>query len=445
VLLPGGCFVYKSLDPAAPDLTITVNRDAIGRSPVRITVEADEPRYGITDLRATFVQGSIEVPLGEVLSAGRPWWRFWGEIPRGSALLETEVGTERIPEMQEGAATIRAEATNDSWARLGKGRTRVVERPVTIMLTPPRAEVLSGRIYLAQGGSGAVRYRVSDSATTSGARVGDAFFKGYPVPGGSPGERSALFAFPYDAPASTVPVVVAADAAGNTVEVPFVYQLASKPYPTARMELGDDFLRRVVPAILSRTPAMTSEGDLLKDFLRINGALRREAASTLIRLSERSKPERLWTGAFTQLGGSKVEAPFAEHRIYRYGGRIVDEQDHLGYDLAVTANHPVGAANDGSVVMAGWFGIYGNTVVLDHGQGLMSLYSHLSSIEAKEGDAVKRGQVVGRSGATGLAGGDHLHFSILVHGVFVNPVEWWDPHWIQDRIEPSLGAAAPGS
>ena len=99
---------------------------------------------------------------------------------------------------------------------------------------------------------------------------------------------------------------------------------------------------------------------------------------------------------------------------------------------------PVPAANDGVVVLAKYLGIYGNTVIVDHGYGLMTLYGHLSSIGVKEGDTVARSQPLGKSGATGLAGGDHLHYSVLVDGTFVIPKEWWDAHWIQDRIARKL-------
>jgi murein DD-endopeptidase MepM/ murein hydrolase activator NlpD len=94
----------------------------------------------------------------------------------------------------------------------------------------------------------------------------------------------------------------------------------------------------------------------------------------------------------------------------------------------------VPAANDGRVVLADKLGIYGNCVVVDHGYGLQSIYGHLSEFAVKAGDTVKKGQSLGRSGSTGLAGGDHLHFSMQVDGVQVNPIEWWDEHWIKDRI-----------
>ncbi|HHO75163.1 MAG TPA: M23 family metallopeptidase, partial [Deltaproteobacteria bacterium] len=110
----------------------------------------------------------------------------------------------------------------------------------------------------------------------------------------------------------------------------------------------------------------------------------------------------------------------------------------LGVDLASVRQAQIQAANRGTVLFAGDLGIYGNTVIIDHGQGLASLYSHLSIIKVQKNQEVEKGMVIAASGATGFAGGDHLHFSILVHGVFVNPVEWWDAHWIVDNVELKL-------
>jgi murein DD-endopeptidase MepM/ murein hydrolase activator NlpD len=148
----------------------------------------------------------------------------------------------------------------------------------------------------------------------------------------------------------------------------------------------------------------------------------------------KSEAKFLWTQPFLQLANSKVESEFADVRSYIYNGKKVDQQVHLGFDLAVTAHTPVVAANDGKVVWAAPLGIYGNCIVVDHGYTLQSIYGHLSEIDVKEGEMVKRGQVMGKSGSTGLAGGDHLHFSMQVGGVQVNPVEWWDEHWIKDHI-----------
>lgn len=437
LLLPAGCVAYKMSDGAAPTVKIKIGAKAIGKK-ARITIEADEPRYGVRDLRATLEQGAVSVPLGEMTNPKNPWWRFWRREVRPSALLELEIGRDRVPELKEGQATIRAEATNDSWARFGKGRTTLAQSVVPILIAPPRIEAVSSQHYINQGGSECAVYRVSNSAEVSGVRVGSYFFPGYALPGGSPDSRFAIFAFPYDLPASTVPLLVAQDAAGNEATAPLTFKFFPKTFRRETLPITDAFMGRVVPEILNQS-RMASQGDLLKDFLEVNGRLRRINGAMLVELAGETKPVPLWKGAFVQLGNSKVEASFADHRSYEYQGRVVDEQDHLGFDLAVTASHPVGAANNGVVALAKFFGIYGNTVVIDHGCGLMTLYAHLSAINVKKGQSVARGEVVGKSGATGLAGGDHLHFSVLLQGIPVNPVEWWDPHWIHDRIELKIG------
>ena len=143
-------------------------------------------------------------------------------------------------------------------------------------------------------------------------------------------------------------------------------------------------------------------------------------------------------GAFTQLSNSKVEANFADARTYTYDKQPVSKGYHLGYDLSVTKNYPIEASNSGKVAFAGDLGIYGNVVILDHGLGLFTLYGHMSAIDVKVGEEVKQRQVLGRTGDTGLAAGDHLHFGVYLDGVAVLPVEWWDSKWINDNIEPKL-------
>jgi murein DD-endopeptidase MepM/ murein hydrolase activator NlpD len=196
-----------------------------------------------------------------------------------------------------------------------------------------------------------------------------------------------------------------------------------------------------VPAILGQTPSLHDRGDLLQNYLAINGELRAANAARLSELGRTSATRFLWREVFLPLPNGKVMSAFADRRTYTYEGREVDQQDHLGFDLASTQQAPVPASNAGVVALAEYFGIYGNTVVIDHGHGLMSLYAHLSSIDVAPGATVARGDVVGHTGATGLAGGDHLHFTMLIRGLAVNPVEWWDAAWIRDRLIPKIGAA----
>ena len=286
----------------------------------------------------------------------------------------------------------------------------------------------------------------------SGVRVGEVRYPGFPGSGAGlsdPALRVAFFALPYNQARGTAPSLYARDAAGNEAQAQFEHRIFPKVFRTSRIPIDDTFLSRVVPAILQGSPQLNaSPTDLLPSFLKINNDLRRINNETIAALARKTSPTILWDGAFQSLGGSQVETSFADFRTYLYGGKEVDRQVHLGFDLAKTANSDVTAANSGKVVYAADLGIYGNCVVLDHGMGVQSLYAHLSSIGVREGEDVRKGQVLGKSGQTGLAGGDHLHFSMLLSGQFVNATEWWDSHWIEDRIVRKLresGASLAGA
>jgi murein DD-endopeptidase MepM/ murein hydrolase activator NlpD len=201
-----------------------------------------------------------------------------------------------------------------------------------------------------------------------------------------------------------------------------------------------------VPEILYNTPELevTDANDLLGSYLKINRELRRQNNARIAAMVAETSPEILWRGAFKQLTNTAVEAGFADQRTYVHNGNDVDHQVHLGFDLASTTNAPVLAANSGRVVHAGWLGIYGNCVILDHGMGLQSLYAHLSSVSVGEGDEVEMNGQLGLSGETGLAGGDHLHFTMLLAGHAVTPIDWWSQQWVDDRIMRKLRQASPG-
>jgi murein DD-endopeptidase MepM/ murein hydrolase activator NlpD len=180
------------------------------------------------------------------------------------------------------------------------------------------------------------------------------------------------------------------------------------------------------------------EGTLLDQFLFVNRTLREKNNALILGLGGQSKPEMFWQEAFGRLPNSAQQAGFADHRLYRYNGEIIDEATHLGIDLASVQQAPVPAANAGRILKVDYIGIYGNTVIIDHGFGLFSLYSHLSKTLVDPGDMVAKGDIIGHTGISGWAGGDHLHFSMIVDHVFVNPVEWWDPAWIQNNVMDKL-------
>jgi murein DD-endopeptidase MepM/ murein hydrolase activator NlpD len=355
-----------------------------------------------------------------------------------------------VPGLKSGPARITVTAARtvlSGWRTLASSASKDVQ----VRLEPPRVAVVSTHHFVNHGGAEMVVYRTSPAEVRSGVRVGDVTYRGYPLSGAGvsadPSLKLAFFAILFDQDLNTPVQVFAEDEAGNRASTPLDAKVFAKSFRRSRIQLSDGFLQRVVPAILENTPDFTVEdpADLLQSYLRINGDLRRQNAATIAGFAKESAPEMLWRGAFEQLGNSSVESLFADHRTYMYDGREVDQQIHLGFDLAVTASVPIRAANRGRVMNAGYLGIYGNCVILDHGLGVQSLYAHLSSIDVSPGDMVEKGGVLGRSGTTGLAGGDHLHFTMLVNGIPVNAVEWWDAHWMEDRVARKIREAVPSA
>jgi murein DD-endopeptidase MepM/ murein hydrolase activator NlpD len=227
---------------------------------------------------------------------------------------------------------------------------------------------------------------------------------------------------------------VAKDAGGNEVTADFWHKVFPKNFRSRDIPLDDKFVQKAVPEIMGHTPEIKDQGDPVKNFVEINNNLRKKNHENIAKLAAQSPSQFLWNGAFLQLSNSKVESFFADRRTYVHDGKAVDQQDHVGFDLSVVEHYPIEAANDGKVVLAQYFGIYGNAVLIDHGAGLISLYGHLSEIGVKPGQMVKKKEVLGKSGATGLAAGDHLHFGLFLHGIPVNPTEWWDEKWIRDHV-----------
>ncbi len=350
------------------------------------------------------------------------------------------LGKKTIPGLRSGPAKVTVSATRPVLRGL-RHTSSQASRDIQVRLDPPRMSVVSTHHFINLGGAEMIVYRVSPPDVESGVRVGEHTYQGFPASGAGAGAgadpslKMAFFALLYNEKAETPMELYARDVAGNEAHAQFQHQVFNKVFRSSKIPLDDGFLSRVVPAILQQSPELkVSPDDRLPAFLRINNDLRRMNNETIAALAKKTSPQILWHGAFQPMGGSQVESAFADFRTYMYGGKEVDRQVHLGFDLAKTENAPIAAGNDGKVLYAKDLGIYGNCVIIDHGMGVQSLYGHLASFDVQEGQDVKKGQTLGKSGQTGLAGGDHLHFSMMVSGQFVNATEWWDAHWIEDRV-----------
>ncbi|MDW7711001.1 MAG: M23 family metallopeptidase [Deferrisomatales bacterium] len=418
-----GYLLWRQKSPG-PQVELLPTPRYLGSS-TPLAMQLRAARGGVASVELRLVQGSTN---GLVLARS---------FPAAPSEQRVEVTVEPAAlGAREGDAELQVFARDGFWRPLAPTAPSLVV-PVVVDLTPPALEVISYTRYMDQGGSGVAVLRAPEAAV-AGVSVGGLEQPAFALEGAPPGVLVALFALPWDQPTPVALTAFARDEAGNTAVRGIPGEVRRKRFSTDTIELRADFMTRAVAELLPQANPSTPE-TLLAAFLTVNRDLRRQALEEAARVGRSSAAEVFWAGAFLQPPNTKVFANFAETRVYRWQGQEVDRQVHLGYDLASVQRAPVPAANSGVVVFAEPLTIYGNTVILDHGLGLQTLYAHLSSIGVREGERVARGQELGRTGTTGLAVGDHLHYEVLLHGRSVTPVEWWDGKWIRDRIVGPLG------
>jgi murein DD-endopeptidase MepM/ murein hydrolase activator NlpD len=389
------------------------------------TVTLEAARGNIRRAEVRVVQGSTPITLAKSEGAGS------GRVALPVTVQSAAVG------LKEGGATLEVLASDDFWRPLRLKETALLTQPVTIDLTPPRVEILSSTRYVSPGGAVLIAFRAPDASRVD-VSVGPRTFPSFAYGPPDKGARVALIALPWDFAAGTPLAVTGRDEAGNVATRAVPAELKPRPFPRDTINISEAFLQAKVPELL---PQRAPTQPLIDGFLVINREQRRQAEDEKVKIGAKTADKPLWEGPFVQPRNTKVFSNFAETRTYVYQGRTVDTQVHVGFDLASTKQSPVPAANAGQIAFVGPLTIYGNTVIVDHGLGLQTLYAHLSTIDVKVGDKVTKGQELGRTGTTGLAVGDHLHFEVLVSGVSVTPIEWWDGKWIRDRVNKPLKEA----
>jgi murein DD-endopeptidase MepM/ murein hydrolase activator NlpD len=322
-----------------------------------------------------------------------------------------------------------------SWGRpigdIYQGQMSRRDISVTIDTVPPRINPVSRSVYLNQGGSALVIYRLSNDVKKHGVSVGEQDYPGYAPWEGKPDFGLCFFALAQDQKRNAPVKIWAEDEAGNRAKRGLSVRVRRKRFRKDRIRLSNRTVARLANKIPG--PGQNVLPEDIKSFIWINEELRKENNHTIMQASEKTTPHQFWTGAFLRPRG-KPMAGFGDRRTYVYKKKVVTKAIHLGIDLADVSQSKIKAGARGRVIFAKDTGIYGNCIIIDHGLGVASLYAHLSEMLINTGEVVERGQDIARSGASGLALGDHLHFSMLINGVFVNPTEWLDTHWIRDNV-----------
>ena len=403
-----------------------------------VSVQIANP-HGVRRIDAYLEQNGARYPLYQQSAPAR---RIFWNRNQPPISVSFEAGRNKAPNLKEGPAQLVVETVSNDL----RGSSDTATAEVNVVLTPPRVIPDDLQHYVNQGGMELVTFTASGSWSEAGVKVGKYTFRSFPLPGKPAEQRFAMFGYPWDLPPDVQPVVYARNQAGTEATGHFWFKLFPKKFRVRDFEVDEKLMEKLVTSVDPTGQIARSLGagpDLLARFLKINGPLREKNNQQLDDLRLKTEEKILWNGPFVHYG--KEEANFADVRNYIYNGKKVDQQVHLGFDLSDTQKAPVTAANDGRVVWASDLGIYGNCIVVDHGYSLQSIYGHLRQIDVKPGDQVKKGQKMGIAGQTGLAGGVHVHFSMQTDGVQTNPREWWDEHWIKDRILSKLGPERIGA
>ena len=419
----GAWLIRARLESQPPQITLAPEVDVMGRAPMEITVT--DAGSGLRSVTATLSAGGNDVALAN---------EQYAQPTREKRIT---LDPTKIAGLKEGPAVIRVTARDASLWNWGAGNETTIQKNLTIDITPPTLDLVADDRYVNFGGVGAIVYKSSADTATSGVKVGTHFFPGFAgVVKDHPDYYFALFAHAYDVEPNQRATIVATDKAGNSREMRLAYELKNVKYKKSTIAVSDNFFQsKVVPLLKD---ASKQNGSVKDVFVAVDKGVRKENEDKITEVTTKATPKILWDGAFVQLSNSKVEANFADARTYTYNGEPIDTAFHLGYDLSVTKHYPIEASNSGVVAFTGDLGLYGNAVIIDHGLGLFTLYGHMSQIDVKVGDTLKKAQIIGKTGETGFAGGDHLHFGVYLDGIAILPVEWWDAKWIDDNVTPKL-------
>lgn len=428
VLLAAGWLLLKRLEGEKPAIMLELSSGHLNLSQT-ISVTVSDANSGLRRIWIGLVKDKKEVVL---LDKNFPATGFSGHGKIHEATFKIKIEPKEIG-ITDGKAILRMVVRDFSWRKWWRGNRTYIEKDVTIDTRPPQIDLLTRVHNLSQGGAGLVIFRISEPCTVQGVYVGENFYPGHAGYFKDQNIIIAFFALNYKQGPATEVFVKATDYAGNDGRTGFPHYFKRKAFKKDVIKISDRFLNWKMPEFDVKTP-LDSKTPMVDKFLKVNRDIRMANYSQLTRLLVKTDNIIYWDGPFGRLPKSARRAGFADHRKYKYKGPVIDEQVHLGIDLASLVHSPVPASNKGKVVFAGSMGIYGRTVVLDHGFGLFSMYAHLSAVNVSEGQIVAKGKIIGRTGSTGMAGGDHLHFAMLVHDTFVNPVEWWDATWIKNNI-----------
>ena len=347
---------------------------------------------------------------------------------------------------KESQVKIIIEATDDSrWGFL-TGNTTDNTYEVKIDNKAPITSVVNNSRYIARGGSALVVVKVADE-NLKNAYINFSDKMNFElIPFHKKNYYAAIIAWDINIPfeSFTGANVVAIDKAGNKSSAKIPLYIQDFAVKNDNLNITQEFIDTVSKTVLENMNEEVPQ-DLAARFVKQNRELRAKNIAKIKQVSLKNikkdmiqdfRPE-----AFVRLQGSQTAAGFGERRHYFLDNVKIDEAWHLGLDWASIKNDSITISNGGNIIFKEYLGIYGNTIIINHGLGLGTIYAHTTNQFINIGDKVVKNQKIATTGTTGAVLGDHLHFGILVQGIEVNPIEWMDQNWIKTRITEILDAS----
>jgi murein DD-endopeptidase MepM/ murein hydrolase activator NlpD len=340
--------------------------------------------------------------------------------------------------------TLKIEVYDTSKWNFFKGNQVVTSSQIIIDKKSPVASVITNSYLLRQGGSGIIIAEISDEnikdyyISFNDEEVFELF------PFNKKNYFISIITWPIDIKEFKRVNLVAVDMAGNKTESKVPFYIKNFNEKIDNIKISDDFVNNVSKHVLENSD-MNVPTDAVDIFIKTNKELREKNVKTIREVVRKNLSNNKNTSfdlkTFERLSNAATFAKFGERRHYFYGDKQIDEAWHLGMDWASVKRADIFTSNPGKVIFKDYLGIYGNTIIIDHGFGLGSLYAHTSASSVEVNDEVKAGQHIANTGSTGAVFGDHLHFGVLVQGIEVNPNEWLDYGWMKTNITKTINDA----
>ena len=301
----------------------------------------------------------------------------------------------------------------------------------------PEAAVISNSFAIKRGGSALVIVKVEDENLEDSYISFNNEQKFELIPFYKSNYYISLIAWPITMENFSIVNLVAIDKADNKsiIKVPlYIRNIKDK---ASKINITDSFIQNVSTKVLDQSGKEIPEG-LVDTFIKQNELLRSQNVAKIEEVSKKYMDKDFVSefniNPFKRLENAATAGQFGQKRSYYHNNIKIDEAWHLGVDWASIKKADIYTTNKGRVIFNDYLGIYGNTIILDHGFGLQTLYAHTSASNVNVGEKVESNQKIGNTGVSGAVLGDHLHFGVLVQGIEVDPLEWMDKNWIKTRV-----------